>query len=206
MRKIIKITAILLCFICVFAGCGTKVIDLTIDGSNIVFTSVEDSIEFIDQVHYGKIDYSDYENSATVKAAVNSADLEKVGFVTYFETLADGMTLDCVIIGNGSICYVYDLGLDFTDAGLSESEEYYMNTVTLTSYITDDPETLFDGFYASGDFTKSDDGSYFYGMYGNYGTMSVSIGGENQVFVMYMPITFDSDMMTQASLGKYAFD
>lgn len=196
-----------MCLVCVFAGCGSvEVVDLTVDGNSVVFTSVEDSIEFIQQVQDGTIDYEKYDNYPTVKAAATSARLDEVGFVTYFDTLADGMVLDCVIIGEGSICYAYNLGGDYADSGLSETEEYYMNTVTLTSYITNDAQGLFDGFYSSGSYTKSADGSYFYGMVGTYGTMSVSIGADNQVFAMYIPITFTEEAMSQAQIGKYAFD
>ncbi len=206
MRKTIKITALLLCFLLVFAGCGSKTVDLTIDGTSIIFADMQDTADFIEQVQDGSIDYDAYEVPAIVKTCVTAAMLDELAFLTYFETIADGMTLDLVIVGNASVCVVYDLGLDFSDAGISQDEEYLLNTATLTTYMTDDVDVLFDGFYSSGTYTKSSDGNSFSGMYGSYGTMVVSKGADNQVFVMYLPITFTEDMMANSVIGAVYFN
>lgn len=207
MRKIIKIVAIALCFVCVFAGCGSvEPVDLTIEGTSIAFSSVDDTIEFIQQVKDGTVDYDSYDVPNIVKTCATSAMLEDVTFLTYFESLADSMTLDCVLVGSGSICVSYNLGYDLTDYEVSEEEAYYLNTITLTTYMTDDQDALFQGFYSSGDYIMSADGSYFYGMLDVYGTMSVSKGADNQIFVMYIPVTFSEADMTSAVLGSYTFE
>ncbi len=206
MRKTIKITALLLCLLLAMTGCGSKTVDLTIDGTSIVFADMDDTAEFIEQVKDGSINYDDYEVPAIVKTCATAAMLDELSMLTYFESVADGMTLDSVIIGSASICVVYDLGFDFTDAGLSQDEEYLLNTATLTTYMTDDVDTLFNGFYSSGSYTMNDAGTGFSGMYGSYGSMSVSKGVDNQVFVMYMPITFTAEMMSESVMGAYYFD
>lgn len=206
MRKTMKITALLLCLLLVMTGCGSETVDLTIDGTSIIFADMADTVDFIEQVKDGSIDYDAYETPTIVKTCATAAMLDELSMLTYFESVADGMTLDSVIIGSASICVVYDLGLDFTDAGLSQDEEYLLNTATLTTYMTDDVDTLFNGFYESGSYTMNADSTSFSGMYGSYGSMSVSKGADNQVLVMYLPITFSSDMMSESVMSAYYFD
>ncbi|MFI3129485.1 MAG: hypothetical protein R3Y18_05405 [Bacillota bacterium] len=206
MRKTIKMTALLLCLLLVMTGCGSETVDLTIDGTSIIFADMDDTALFIEQVKDGSIDYDAYEVPTIVKTCATSAMLDELTMLTYFESVADGMALDSVIVGNSSICVVYDLGLDFSEAGLTQDEEYLLNTATLTTYMTDDVDTLFDGFYSSGTYTMNADSTSFSGMYGSYGSMSVSKGADNQVLVMYLPITFSADMMSDSVMSAYYFE